>query len=43
MLNQGMLTDFVAAFDEIQANDAIRGAVLISGKPKSFIAGADIR
>jgi 3-hydroxyacyl-CoA dehydrogenase/enoyl-CoA hydratase/3-hydroxybutyryl-CoA epimerase len=31
-----------AAFDELRANDGVRAVVLISGKPDTFIAGADI-
>src|SRR5688572_27009799 len=31
-----------AALDEVEQNPAIRAAVIISGKPDSFIAGADI-
>lgn len=29
-------------FDQLEQNDAVRGVVFISGKPGSFIAGADI-
>lgn len=29
-------------FDQLERNDAVRGAVFVSGKPGSFIAGADI-
>lgn len=32
----------VAAFQEVQTNPSIHSAVIISGKPGCFIAGADI-
>lgn len=32
----------VAAFQEVQSNPAVQSAVIISGKPGCFIAGADI-
>ena len=34
--------EFAALVDRIERDDSIRGAVLISGKPDIFIAGADI-
>ncbi|XP_050403951.2 trifunctional enzyme subunit alpha, mitochondrial isoform X1 [Patella vulgata] len=41
-LSQQMQTEFVEVIKEIQTNDGIKAVVLISGKPGSFIAGADI-
>jgi 3-hydroxyacyl-CoA dehydrogenase/enoyl-CoA hydratase/3-hydroxybutyryl-CoA epimerase len=41
-LRKDFVDAFSAVFDEIASNDAIRAAVLISGKKDSFIAGADI-
>lgn len=38
-----MFPEFVAAFNEVNANDKVRGLVLISGKTSGFIAGADIK
>jgi len=37
-----VIDEFAAHIDRIEKDLAIRGAVLISGKPGSFIAGADI-
>lgn len=37
------MTEVVAVLNDIQSNPAVRSAVLISGKPSGFIAGADIR
>src|SRR5512140_1759823 len=37
-----VIAEFVAVFDAIERDSAVRGAVLISGKPDTFIAGADI-
>ena len=34
---------FFQAVEEVAANDAVKSAVLISGKPGTFIAGADIQ
>lgn len=41
-LNEGVLEEFREAFNKIQINNEVQSAVLISGKPGSFIAGADI-
>jgi 3-hydroxyacyl-CoA dehydrogenase/enoyl-CoA hydratase/3-hydroxybutyryl-CoA epimerase len=41
-LNLSLTEDFRRAFDEIESDSSIRGVVLISGKPDTFIAGADI-
>ncbi|MEO6445278.1 MAG: fatty acid oxidation complex subunit alpha FadJ [Gemmatimonadaceae bacterium] len=40
--SQSVREEFLAALDHLERDTSIRGAVLISGKPDSFIAGADI-
>ncbi|MCX5760063.1 MAG: enoyl-CoA hydratase-related protein, partial [Gemmatimonadetes bacterium] len=37
-----VVAEFVAVFDRLEADASVQGAVLISGKPDTFIAGADI-
>ena len=37
-----VVADFVTVFDQLERDTAVTGAVLISGKPDTFIAGADI-
>ncbi|KAG8122959.1 putative Trifunctional enzyme subunit alpha protein [Naja naja] len=41
-LSREMQSEFVDVMKEIWSNDAVKSAVLISGKPGCFIAGADI-
>ncbi|CAF3784692.1 unnamed protein product [Adineta steineri] len=41
-LSEGMMNEFVPVFNQLQNNDNIKGIVVISAKPGSFIAGADI-
>jgi 3-hydroxyacyl-CoA dehydrogenase / enoyl-CoA hydratase / 3-hydroxybutyryl-CoA epimerase len=41
-LNSRLAGEFDAMFAELEGNDAIRAAVLWSGKPDTWIAGADI-
>lgn len=41
-LNRAVKDEFTALFDRLDRDDTVRGAVLISGKPDNFIAGADI-
>lgn len=41
-ITRGMREAFVELFDRIDRDDTVKGAVLISGKPDTFIAGADI-
>uniref|UniRef100_A0A183EMG3 Trifunctional enzyme subunit alpha, mitochondrial n=1 Tax=Gongylonema pulchrum TaxID=637853 RepID=A0A183EMG3_9BILA len=41
-LNEAVAADLQRCIEHIEANDSIKGAVLISGKPNTFIAGADI-
>ncbi|XP_064626049.1 trifunctional enzyme subunit alpha, mitochondrial-like [Lineus longissimus] len=41
-LSLALQDEFVSVFNEVQSNPAVSSAVLISGKPGCFIAGADI-
>jgi 3-hydroxyacyl-CoA dehydrogenase / enoyl-CoA hydratase / 3-hydroxybutyryl-CoA epimerase len=41
-LSLALADDFEHALDEIERESSLRAAVLISGKPDSFIAGADV-
>jgi 3-hydroxyacyl-CoA dehydrogenase/enoyl-CoA hydratase/3-hydroxybutyryl-CoA epimerase len=41
--NETLISEFEAFVDDFCANDAIKGAVVTSGKKSGFIAGADIR
>jgi 3-hydroxyacyl-CoA dehydrogenase/enoyl-CoA hydratase/3-hydroxybutyryl-CoA epimerase len=41
-LNQAVKTEFEAALDRLRNDAAVRAVVIISGKPDTFIAGADI-
>ncbi|MCP9291484.1 fatty acid oxidation complex subunit alpha FadJ [Gracilimonas sediminicola] len=41
-LNESMMDEFSEFLDELEQNDDLKGAVLISGKNDNFIAGADI-
>jgi enoyl-CoA hydratase/long-chain 3-hydroxyacyl-CoA dehydrogenase len=38
-----MMDEFVPVFDRLQNDDNVKGIVVISAKPGSFIAGADIK
>jgi 3-hydroxyacyl-CoA dehydrogenase/enoyl-CoA hydratase/3-hydroxybutyryl-CoA epimerase len=40
--SKAVIVDFVAVFDQLERDASVVGAVLISGKPDTFIAGADI-
>jgi enoyl-CoA hydratase/long-chain 3-hydroxyacyl-CoA dehydrogenase len=40
---QDVANDFRKVVDQIQQDDNIKGVVVMSGKPNSFIAGADIK
>ncbi len=42
-LSKGMMDEFVPLFDHLQNDDKVKGIVVISAKPGSFIAGADIK
>ncbi len=41
-LSTSLAAEFGAVIDELDRDPTVRGAVLVSGKPDSFIAGADI-
>ncbi|MEQ8524072.1 fatty acid oxidation complex subunit alpha FadJ [Gracilimonas sp.] len=41
-LNESMMEEFSEFLDELENNNELKGAVLISGKKDNFIAGADI-
>lgn len=41
-LNESMMDEFSSFLDELESNEDLKGAVLISGKKDNFIAGADI-
>lgn len=43
VLNQAVQSEFEATFKELFNNAGVRSIVLMSGKPNSFIAGADIK
>lgn len=42
-LSRGMMDEFVPVFNHLQNDDKVQGIVVISAKPGSFIAGADIK
>jgi 3-hydroxyacyl-CoA dehydrogenase/enoyl-CoA hydratase/3-hydroxybutyryl-CoA epimerase len=42
IISRAVKNEFIALFQRLESDEAIRAAVLISGKPDSFIAGADI-
>lgn len=41
-LNESLMDEFSEFLDNLEGNDELKGAVLISGKKDNFIAGADI-
>ena len=43
VINEQFGTDFEAAVDKVLTDDAIKGAVITSGKASGFMAGADLR
>ena len=40
--NGGLIEDFAKWVDDFTTNDAIKGAVITSGKKSGFLAGADL-
>jgi 3-hydroxyacyl-CoA dehydrogenase / enoyl-CoA hydratase / 3-hydroxybutyryl-CoA epimerase len=40
--NQALIADFKAFIEELISKDEIKGAVITSGKPSGFLAGADL-
>jgi len=41
-INQDVLLELIAAFQELEADDAVR-VIILSGEGKAFVAGADIK
>ena len=41
--NADLMADFAAFVEDFAKNDKITGAVITSGKPSGFLAGADLR
>jgi len=41
-LNEELIDEFSGFLNELEANEELKGAVLLSGKEQNFIAGADI-
>jgi 3-hydroxyacyl-CoA dehydrogenase/enoyl-CoA hydratase/3-hydroxybutyryl-CoA epimerase len=41
--NEALMTEFAAFIEKFCADDAIKGAVITSGKKSGFLAGADLR
>jgi 3-hydroxyacyl-CoA dehydrogenase/enoyl-CoA hydratase/3-hydroxybutyryl-CoA epimerase len=42
IISRSVKNEFIALFDQLESDATIRAAVLMSGKPDAFIAGADI-
>lgn len=42
IISRSVKNEFIALFQRLESDEAIKAAVLISGKPDTFIAGADI-
>lgn len=43
VINEDLQRDLVAAVERIRTDDAVKGAVLTSGKASGFVAGADLK
>jgi 3-hydroxyacyl-CoA dehydrogenase/enoyl-CoA hydratase/3-hydroxybutyryl-CoA epimerase len=43
VINEGLTRDLAAAIERIKSDDAVKGAVLTSGKASGFVAGADLK
>ena len=43
ILSQSVLHELAAHLDTIEKRTAVAGVIIISGKPGTFIAGADLR
>lgn len=41
-ITRGVRDEFIAMFDRLERDQSVRAAILVSGKPDNFIAGADI-
>jgi len=42
IISRSVKNEFIALFQRLESDETIRAAVLVSGKPDTFIAGADI-
>ncbi|KJH41966.1 fatty acid oxidation complex, alpha subunit [Dictyocaulus viviparus] len=42
VLNEALAGELQAAFEKVEHDDSVKSIVLMSGKPNSFIAGADV-
>ncbi|VDM65368.1 unnamed protein product [Strongylus vulgaris] len=42
VLNEALAGDLQAAFDKVERDTTVKAIVLMSGKPNSFVAGADV-
>jgi 3-hydroxyacyl-CoA dehydrogenase/enoyl-CoA hydratase/3-hydroxybutyryl-CoA epimerase len=43
VINEALTRDLIAAVERIRTDDAVKGAVLTSGKASGFVAGADLK
>ncbi|WP_448579134.1 3-hydroxyacyl-CoA dehydrogenase NAD-binding domain-containing protein [Thermaurantiacus sp.] len=43
VINEGLTRDLSAAIERIRTDAAVKGAVITSGKPSGFVAGADLK
>ncbi len=43
VINEGLTRDLAAAVERIRTDEAVRGAVITSGKASGFVAGADLK
>lgn len=43
VINEALTRDMIAAVEQIRTDDAVKGAVITSGKPSGFVAGADLK
>ncbi|PAV75240.1 hypothetical protein WR25_06199 [Diploscapter pachys] len=41
-LNADLTREMTAVMDKLESDDSVKGIVVMSGKPNSFVAGADI-
>lgn len=43
VINEALTRDLIAAVERIRTDAAVKGAVITSGKPSGFVAGADLK
>ncbi|CAI5440524.1 unnamed protein product [Caenorhabditis angaria] len=43
VLNKALSADMQSTFEKLQSDDSVKSIVVMSGKPNSFVAGADIQ